>query len=256
VTDAANEDQFDRLVRKTCVVSLGAHLLLALALWVKPVFFKSDPLVYEAAIRIDMVALPDKFNDNHEAAAPAPAPPPIEEKKQAMPVKEIPTPKIDTSKVNLNADAKQRDSETKALDKLKAMEAMKRLMESQNRKDYLDRKAKFEKTYKGNQVTTGSSLAGVQKMQFDAYISDLDRQIKKFWSLPEWLARGQLAARALVRIDTSGRVLEKRITKSSGNPTYDSLILKAIEDANPFPTPPDKFQGILNSEGVIFGFPD
>ena len=93
-------------------------------------------------------------------------------------------------------------------------------------------------------------------MQFDAYISDLDRQIKKYWALPEWLARGQLTARAMVRIDSSGQVVEKRITRSSGNSTYDSLILKAIEDATPFPVPPEKFQGILGSEGVIFGFPD
>jgi TonB family protein len=255
VTDAAQENEFDRLIRKTFIVSLGVHVLLVLVAWIKPIFFKSEPMLYESAIRVDMVALPDKVKDVSENAAPAPAPP-AETKRMEMPVKETAVPKVDTSKVNLNADHKLKESQAKALEKLKAMEAMKKLMESQNRKDYLDRKAQFEKQYKGNQVATGSSLAGIQKMQFDAYISDLDRQIKKFWALPEWLARGQLTARAMVRIDSSGKVLEKRITKSSGNSTYDSLILKAIEDAIPFPAPPEKFRGILDSEGVIFGFPD
>lgn len=255
MTETAREDQFDRMMRKTFLLSLGAHALIVLFAWVKPVLFKSEPLVFESAIRVDMVALPDKLKEASEAPAPAPV---VELKKPDVlpPVPKEATPKIDTSKVNLNANQKLKESQAKALEKLKAMEAMKKLLESQNRKDYLDRKAQFEKQYKGNQVSAGASMVGVQKMQFDAYISDLDRQIKKYWALPEWLARGQLTARAMVRIDSAGQVLEKRITKSSGNPTYDSLILKAIEDAIPFPPPPEKFQGVLGSQGVVFGFPD
>ncbi|MBX9768082.1 MAG: TonB family protein [Bdellovibrionales bacterium] len=256
MTETAREDQFDRMMRKTFLLSLGAHFLIVLFAWVKPVLFKSEPLVFESAIRVDMVALPDKFKDDTSLPAPSPVPP-IEKKAEPLPpVPKEATPKIDTSKVNLNADQKLKESQAKALEKLKAMEAMKKLLENQNRKDYLERKAQFEKQYKGNQLSAGASMVGVQKMQFDAYISDLDRQIKKFWSLPEWLARGQLTARAMVRIDSAGQVLEKRITKSSGNPTYDSLILKAIEDAVPFPPPPEKFQGVLGSQGVVFGFPD
>ena len=242
MTEVSRERQFDQLLRKTFVLSLGVHVLLVLFAWVKPLVFKSDPLIFESAIRVDMVALPDKFKETVEDTAPAL---PAEVKKELLPPPKEAAPKIDTSKVNLSANQK-----------LKESQAMKRIMENQSRKDYLERKAQFQKQLKGNQVSSGASLTGVQKMQFDAYISDLDRQIKKFWALPEWLARGQLTARAMVRIDNAGQVVEKKITRSSGNPTYDSLILKAIEDATPFPAPPEKFQGILGSEGVIFGFPD
>ncbi len=109
---------------------------------------------------------------------------------------------------------------------------------------------------KGNVLSPGTSLTGLTKLQHDTYASDLDRHIKDHWSLPEWLAKRDFKAQARVLIDSRGNILERKIVKSSGNPSYDEEVLATIDRSAPFPAPPEKFLAIVSVEGILIGFPE
>jgi colicin import membrane protein len=79
-------------------VSLLVHFLLLVSVTLKNVFFKGEPLVYENAIKVDLVALPDKVAPAEAAAAPTPVAPtvaPPEPAKTPPPVKAKDTVNLD-----------------------------------------------------------------------------------------------------------------------------------------------------------------
>jgi colicin import membrane protein len=80
--------------------------------------------------------------------------------------------------------------------------------------------------------------------------------VKEKWALPEWLAKRELKAQARVRLDENGEVVFREIVRSSGNPTYDEFVLKTIDQAVPFPKPPEKFVAIIKVQGILLGFPE
>ena len=59
-----------------------------------------------------------------------------------------------------------------------------------------------------------------------------------------------------MKITPQGFVKYKKIVSSSGNESYDDLVLSTVDKASPFPTPSDKFKDILSSEGFVLGFPE
>ena len=75
------------------------------------------------------------------------------------------------------------------------------------------------------------------------------------WVIPAWLQASRLSARVLVKIDPSGRVVEKAFIKKSGNPQFDSAVESAIERADPFPAPPRTLARMYMEEGFECGFP-
>jgi TonB family protein len=186
-------------------------------------------------------------------APPAPAPVKVAEEKPKpvppapkpkVPPKTEEAPKVDLSKKKVDT-AK---SEKSALDKIKAMQAIDKF------KGEVTAYAR-PKVVRGNVVTTGDSLTGDNKVDFDQYFSKVEERIRQNWSLPQWLADAHLRAQALVLIDESGTVKKKQIVKSSGNSEFDSRMMDAIDKASPFPAPPDKLRDILGAKGVVFNFP-
>ncbi len=63
-----------------------------------------------------------------------------------------------------------------------------------------------------------------------------------------------LRARVLVRINASGAVISKSLTKSSGDGAFDNSALRAVERASPFPPPPEGVKGEALGEGFIVDF--
>lgn len=254
-------------------VSLFAHFSLAVFFIVRSIVFTGDPYQDIPAIRVDIVGLPDKVQQlpptpaepkAPEAKAPTPAPAPKAEPAAPEPAKAKPLPKKpDTDAINLD---KTKTKQSDALKKLKSLDALDRIKKDvskeaseaeRKRLESLaaDAKAKAgEMKVKGNVIAAGSSLTGIDKLEHEEYRGRLDRHIKPFWQLPEWLARKGLRALVLVRVDAQGRPISKQVTKSSGNQDFDASVLETIDRAAPFPAPPEKFVAKVGGDGILLEF--
>ena len=109
---------------------------------------------------------------------------------------------------------------------------------------------------KGQELNAGTELRGVAKLQHEEYLNKLEKHIRSFWSLPEWLNKKNLTAQVQVTFDENGRLLSKRIVKSSGNASFDERVLKTVTESVPVPTPPKNLTRIISSEGILIGFPE
>lgn len=242
------DEQFKRMV----MASVALHVLIFFSFFIKNVFFQSEPTIFESAIKVDMVALPDKVAPLPPASStanekPQPAPVPTLAPKVEVKKAEAPKPTAISLKKETHQTKKEQE---RALQKLKALEALENLSKSED-------SAKHAKTnpYKGNVVSSGTQLRGLSRMEYESYISEVDQHIKTKWRLPEWLAKSELKAVAVVKFEKSGQVTYRALLKSSGNANYDNLVLDAIDEASPFPIPPDKFIEIVRTNGIQFEFP-
>lgn len=247
--------------------SVGAHVGIVVFFMLKSIFFGGVPIEYERAVRVDLVGLPDKVTPqdltpakplpNPATAAPTPAAEPQAEakpevKKEASP-KLLPQKKKDNDAINLDkSKSKQKD----ALNRLKQMEAMEKLEREAEAERARAQAEAARKLIKGNQVSSGTQLTGLSKLQAEAYIEQVEQQIRSNWSLPQWLAKKPLTARVRVRFDEKGNITSTQIVKSSGNPSFDEIVVDTVRKSSPVPPPPEKFVRMLSVEGILFGFPE
>jgi colicin import membrane protein len=261
------DDQFNRGIG----VSFAIHAVLISFFTLKAVFFTPEAIDFTQAIRVDMVGLPDKVEpkDLTSETSAKPALPPKEEPK---PVVEKPAEKKAETKPELPKHQPKKDdavnleknkvSQQSAIEKLKAMAALEKIKAevAEDKKKTTPPATGQDKTgeakVKGNMVSPGTSLTGLNKLQHDNYGAELNRHIKKNWTLPEWLTNRNLKAQMVVYIDSHGNILERKLVKSSGNPEYDEAVIKAVDDSAPFPAPPEKFQAYLSVNGILIGFPE
>jgi colicin import membrane protein len=203
-----------------------------------------------------MVGLPDKIPSEAPPAPKAESPRPELPKPEAAvkppePKKQALSPKMkDPEAINLE---RTKSKENAALQKLKQMEAFEKL------KDEMANEAKKKAavaaaTYKGNELSAGTELTGLNKIQADTYLADVNKHMRQFWSLPEYLKHRNLEASVLVRFDQNGNILSKSISKSSGNPAFDELVIGTVEKSSPVPAPPAKFAKISTVQGFLFNF--
>lgn len=248
--------------------SFIAHLVIVFMMIIQIVFFPSDALDLSQAIRVDMVDLPDKITSQpipEEIKKEITKEPPKEvlpekvekPKKEEKPVaqpKALPEkkPKVTEDAVNLNK-AKSRQKE--ALNRLKTSSAVEKLKKEME-KEKAAEQAQPQPTFKGRIISAGTALTGLDKLQSDSYLSQLDGRIKAQWSLPQWLIGKPLRTRVHIKFEEDGSIIYKKIVQSSGNPTYDDYCLQAIDKAAPFPRVPEKFTAVYKVDGVIIGFPD
>lgn len=245
------------------LISAGTHVVVVLLLTIQVVFFKPKVIDVSQAVRVDMVDLPDKLSEKDlpekiqdilkekEPVQPEPKPTEENEEIKEPPKKELPTKNekdIDLETVNIK---KVQQKQKSAFDKLKKLSAIEKIKEELNNAD--DKKTK---PIKGRALSAGTKIAGLDKLQSDEYLSQLDSQIKAHWAIPQWMIGKPFKATVWVKLDPAGNVISKLISKSSGNPTYDEYCLAAIEKASPFPRVPDKFTEVYKSDGVSFAFPD
>lgn len=262
--------------KKGLIFSLAAHGVLFLFLIIKGVLLNSDPIDYQSAIRVDMVALPDKIPDIPESSTnPPDTPKPIEPDKpvatetppktEALPKKD---PLIDDQAIKLTKDHKieelkkqklEEQKKKEALDKIKKMSALEKIKSSveTDRIEKLVGQSETKKpTFKGNVLNSGTELSGINKIQHENYVALIDRQIKENWTLPQWLAKKDFKAQVLLRVDENGQITYNEIYKTSGNSNYDDIVVETVRKSGPFPKPPEKFLAIMSEKGVLIGFPE
>lgn len=245
--------------------SIFAHVAVVLFFVVKTIYFPNQDIPFEAAVRVDLVGLPDKINPKQIL----PATPPTDEKKVEKapePVKPEPEKPVEKPKPEpkepakpvakptvkepdaINLDSKKK--EKSAIDKLKQLAALEDL-----KKETHTSANKKAPAIKGNAISAGTSLTGAAQLQNEDYRASLDRHVKQYWALPQWLANKNLHARVLVKIDEHGQIIEKRIIQSSGNAAYDDAVIETTTSAAPFPAPPERLVNVVRYDGIILQFP-
>ncbi len=237
-------------------ISITVHGILFLVLTLKIVLFPSEPIEFKRAVRVDVVDLPDKVISELKKVEQKAKKQPKEPEKPKAPEPKKPEPKPKAPepakpKVDFKKSQKSAFERLKNLRKNKKQEA-----EPVAGSDLKAVKQIETIQYKGNILAAGTSLTGINKLQHDEYLDRVDDHVKKYWNLPEWLASSNLSAKIVVYLDKRGFVKSAKLTQSSNNTIFDQKVLESIKQASPFPQPPNKFENILEVDGLELRFPD
>jgi len=103
----------------------------------------------------------------------------------------------------------------------------------------------------GSPTGSGALTLNVTDFPYSYYIRQVAEKIRAQWNgkaIP-----GQQPA-VIFEIRRDGRLNQVGIDKSSGNPAYDQVALRAINDAGPFPPLPDEFKKPTLRIGLQFVF--
>lgn len=246
-------------------ISALLHVGIFLAFTVQILFFIETPIQYEKAIRVDLVGLPDKVSppppgpkaeDQTDPKTEAKIEPKVEPKKEVEVIKLPPKPTepdaISLQKTMQTTKIKQKS----AMEKLKQMEALDAIQDDLEKEKKSVAIAAAKVKYKGNVLSPGTELTGINKLQADTYIDDVHRHMLNHWTLPEYLRKRKFRTDVLVKFDENGNILEKALVKSSGNGAFDEFVLAAIQKSSPVPAPPSKFVRISSIQGFLFRFSD
>jgi TonB family protein len=260
IMQAPHVQQEDNL-RKAILISVAAHVAVLAVFIVRMVVFPSEPLKLDDAIRVDIVALPDKGPKvpplpivDPQPVPPAPQPPepitkpePIKPEPAPAPVPVAKPIKPDSPKVVLKPDPKKtKKAQDDAMKRLAALEKIERMTKSQS--------APRPAPVKGNQISHGGSLTGVIRLEQQGYLESVHSVVQARWNLPSFLASANLKARVRIFVDGKGTVIKRSITQSSGNDIFDARLLAAIDASSPLQPPPESLVGILENDGLELGF--
>jgi colicin import membrane protein len=87
----------------------------------------------------------------------------------------------------------KKNKQKEALEKLKAMSAVEKIKEEleKDKKNVAGQGASKATgiKIKGNVLSPGTELTGLNRLQHDNYLASLDQQIKQHWFLPQWIPR-------------------------------------------------------------------
>ncbi len=241
------QDDFSKCIRW----SLVGHFVVAAFMIFRAVFYPSVPIFIQRAIRVDMVALPTKSQFIANPSTPVPIPVEVKLPEPIAPpvTKKLPdVKKIDPKKIDLKKSTTAQD------DAIKRLQAFKKLAEMSKAKEPIP--AKSATPIRGSVLAAGSSITGLNKIDYNDYLEKLDDKIKSHWNLPSLLKNQSFTATVMVYIDGSGNITKKVLAKSSGNSVFDEKCLEAIEHSSPFDRPPEKLANILAVDGIEFGFPE
>ena len=234
--------------------SIAVHLTFFVATIIKIQWFPSDDVYIQSAIKVDMVALPEKQTQKPVAKkAPKKAPVKTPLKKKTPPQKKVKPKKIASpKKVALKRNATKK-AQQDALRKLQQQAMLDRIKNDVS--DTEEEIVEPPQPVKGNIISNGGQYSGLDKLQFDAYYDQITQHVKTYWSLPQWLASANLQAEALVQIDARGYVVRSEIYKSSNNSAFDSVVLNTIKNASPFPPPTGRMAGKITRDVFVISFP-
>ncbi len=221
-----------------------------------PFFHKSEPTkqVYQSFIQVDVVALPDALpNEKQSLDMSLPVMPKPGGAVAPTPVAPSPSDTMTMPKENtaaIEAKRKQMDAEA-ALKKDKVRKAeedkiLKHLKEEADREAALNSIAinkgmqRGRQQISGNIISKGASTVGMIGTSKDQYGALVSQAIHEHFNPYSWLQKKKLVSVVHIELfPTTGRVRSKKIVKSSGDASYDSAVLEAIDDAQPLPTPAD-----------------
>ena len=151
------------------IFSIIGHIFIIAILGYRFNFRKTPKIDLSSAVRVDMVALPDKKNDfklptkNQDPPALKPAPETVKDiKKESLPVKDKKAEQNEKEISLKKAKQKQQD----AFKKLQKMSALEKIKE-----DLAKEKAKSSSPpIKGEVISAGTRPSGIAKMEYDIFV--------------------------------------------------------------------------------------
>jgi outer membrane biosynthesis protein TonB len=253
-------DRSDESFKKAIQLSIAAHIVLFVVLFLKTLILPSSPDVkeYLPSLKVDLVALPDQ--KAAEVTTPAPAPAAPEEikapEKPAEPVSEKTSEKLADKKAEKTKETPGDYSLKKKKSKELAKEQARERMQSALARIKALEKIRAGEQIKGNKIMTGSSAKGVLNENAETVYNDIVRdRISAEWELPQWLQDQNLTAKVLIRIDRRGVISLVRFIRTSGNAQFDTAVKRTLLAASPIPPPPISVLPSVSQEGIVLGFP-
>jgi len=249
--------EFIRIPKSSLVCSVLLHGGLLSVAWIthliapKLGFILSSPekkVIHESYIQVDVVGLPDTMMDylaNTDTTLPIVdnVAEPVPDLNQKIDQAEMVEEQSKEAKRVKDLEEKSAQLELKKIKKSQAL-AMSRLKEEQKRLEALkalkvEKGQAGRKTLKGNIASQGTAVRWAIGEAKDKWISMVAESIKNQFSIYPWQKSKKLSAVVAISLYPNGRVRERKIEKSSGDATYDSAVLRAIEAAEPLPIPAD-----------------
>jgi TonB family protein len=235
-------------------------------------FARKPPVkeMYQEYIQVDVVGLPQnlvkdidktdaslpvvdkpmKTTEENDQPKPAPPPPATMETPGDKAQKDKEEALKDAAKKQADAQKKkdEEDAAHKAKEKKDAQvarqKALKKLKDEASREAAL--KALSEKKGKagrakiaGNLLSKGTATTGMIGDARDRYGALVTQKIREHFNIFTWQKKKGLVAVVYIEIYPTGRVRQSKILKRSIDPTYDSAVLEAIDEAQPLPVPDD-----------------
>ena len=244
--------------------SILFHGFLFSLMLINVFLFTDHKINYIPAIKVDLVALPDRQPSRKNAVVTKTPPPQIQKtspklKQPKQPQKKLQPLQVNTQKMKAQKVKAQKKSEVtepsfvydKRLQEVgqTAIERLKHLQQIQ-------KMVKKQEIIKGNQLASGTDIKGLDKLDYNNYVGQLHQHIQSHWELPQWLAvSDELSTIVRVYLDVNGYVTRRELIKSSGNVRFDQIVLSAIDIASPFPKPEDKFINIVRSGITLIAKP-
>ncbi|MCB0361133.1 MAG: TonB C-terminal domain-containing protein [Bdellovibrionales bacterium] len=247
-------NQHDPLSR-FLVFSFIFHIFVLASFTIKSLIFPQEEIVVRDVIRVDMVDLPDKIVLDQAKSHFAPDKSPS---KQKLETDKVP-PKLAENKVSIKDSGKDskkfKTTQERAMEKLEALKSIDKLAQEMSEKTATE-SSPPPKVFKGNILSPGESLKGLDALDHNQYFGTLKVQVQKHFILPQWLAESSFKAKALVKIDERGYVISRELIAPSGEESFDVRVIAAIDQASPFPPPPPRLVNIVAVEGMTFNFPN
>jgi TolA protein len=97
----------------------------------------------------------------------------------------------------------------------------------------------------------GASKANLEA-KYPAYYGVIRDKVQDNWIYPEGLKDNKISVIVSIKIARTGRLLDVSVEKSSGDPAFDSSLLKAVRKAAPFPPLPVDLEGSFLETGLRF----
>lgn len=198
------------------------------------------------------------------AAKPAPPPPAPQPKVQAKAEPPKPQPKVDSKAAAEAAKA----AEKAAAEKAAAEKAAKEATAARARDEKIEAAIKRMEQQVGKRgagtgtkpgeqpggpisVGPGEGAGGTVKgVEYLLYYNQMINRIKQVWA---WAgANRTLEAAVRFNITESGDVVNVRISRPSGDPSYDASVERAVRAANPLPPPPESYRKEFSDVELIF----
>jgi colicin import membrane protein len=173
-----------------------------------------------------------------------PKPPPEPPKPPPKPPEEKPEPPKPDPEIALKAEREKKEQEKRARlekaerekkEKEKAEREKQRKEEVQKKREEEARKKEEQQAFEAAQKQRAAAAAQRQQ-EFNEWVGKIRDKIRGKANVPDTVT-GRPEVVVHIRILPGGEVFEVAIVKSSGNPTYDAAIERAVRSSSPLPVP-------------------
>lgn len=168
--------------------------------------------------------------------------------------KKVEEPKKDEINIKKQPAPEKKQPEESNKDKMKrALEALRKNMKDDDRPTPREDNFPTQDEKKPEGVLSDQQMLALQASSiYSAYQQAIKETVTSNFI---WYKAGtNLNAKVSMKIDPKGNVINPKIEKSSGDPSYDQATLRAIEKSNPLPPPPPELVQMFMQEPVEINF--